>query len=377
MYTLMSWIGATDDYTAPYPAKGETVFDLDDSLAISSDVIHVQNVSLVNLGERNAIKTMLMEHGAAHINFQQDYSKDNVLKISDNTVAYYYTGDKTTTNHAVTLIGWDDTFSRYNFATTPEADGAWLLQNSYGDNSKRAYVWISYYDPIISNPKKSVAFFEADPTFAYDNNYQYDGSLYSTEYKIKKSSSSFASVFEAKGYEYLKAVAFETVEPDLRYSIQIYRNPNSDDPTSGTPMLENPVTGVMQYEGYHTVPLTDLQNPSNRLRLVAGNKFAVVVTLSGDSDEISLPFEGVKEKLPYSRPYVLAGESYYHSSNGNWVDTSIWNSEELKVGNSRIKAYTSNAREGETWSDPAESPAPVLGVIFGLAAVVLAFVRRE
>lgn len=35
-------------------------------------------------------------------------------------------------NHAVTIIGWDDNYSRENFVFKPERDGAWIVKNSYG-----------------------------------------------------------------------------------------------------------------------------------------------------------------------------------------------------------------------------------------------------
>ncbi len=35
-------------------------------------------------------------------------------------------------NHAVTIIGWDDNYSRENFVSKPERDGAWIVKNSYG-----------------------------------------------------------------------------------------------------------------------------------------------------------------------------------------------------------------------------------------------------
>ena len=35
-------------------------------------------------------------------------------------------------NHAVTIIGWDDNYSKDNFVSKPERDGAWIVKNSYG-----------------------------------------------------------------------------------------------------------------------------------------------------------------------------------------------------------------------------------------------------
>ena len=35
-------------------------------------------------------------------------------------------------NHAVSIIGWDDNYSKDNFSTKPTNNGAWIIRNSYG-----------------------------------------------------------------------------------------------------------------------------------------------------------------------------------------------------------------------------------------------------
>lgn len=40
-------------------------------------------------------------------------------------------------NHAVTIVGWDDSYSKENFNAEhqPPADGAWIVKNSWGAES--------------------------------------------------------------------------------------------------------------------------------------------------------------------------------------------------------------------------------------------------
>ena len=52
-------------------------------------------------------------------------------------------------NHSITIVGWDDDFSKDNFRNgfKPEGNGAWLVKNSRGYQDIRSgYMWISYED---------------------------------------------------------------------------------------------------------------------------------------------------------------------------------------------------------------------------------------
>ena len=44
---------------------------------------------------------------------------------------YYNNASDIRTNHIVTLVGWDDAYSKDNFLITPPGDGAWIIKNSY------------------------------------------------------------------------------------------------------------------------------------------------------------------------------------------------------------------------------------------------------
>ena len=58
-------------------------------------------------------------------------------------------------NHAVTIVGWDDTYTKENFTDQLPVcnnDGAWIVKNSYGTNwGENGYFYLSYEDQSITN----------------------------------------------------------------------------------------------------------------------------------------------------------------------------------------------------------------------------------
>ncbi|MDD5629046.1 MAG: C1 family peptidase, partial [Elusimicrobia bacterium] len=84
----------------------------------------------------------------------------------------YYDNSGSGTNHGVTIVGWDDNFSKDNFNTAPAGAGAFIVRNSWGAGwGEAGYFYLSYYDASL----KVRAVFDAaqDPASgAYA--YQYD-----------------------------------------------------------------------------------------------------------------------------------------------------------------------------------------------------------
>lgn len=71
-----------------------------------------------NAQDTNIIKRALMDRGAIYttINGSSGY-------VNFNTMGHYQTGSGYA-NHAVTIVGWDDNYSRYNFNRAAPGNGA-------------------------------------------------------------------------------------------------------------------------------------------------------------------------------------------------------------------------------------------------------------
>lgn len=241
----------------------------------------------------------------------------------DNELNSQYTQINAKQNHAITIVGWDDTFSNFGSATPP-TPGAWLVKNSHGtDFGEEGYFWLSYHDKTIG-PR---AFYcDVTDKNQYDNNYQYDQASMENDAVIY----SIGSVIQAanvyttqKNREELKAVQIGMNYDGMSYKIEVYKNPSDTNPASGTKVSE--VTGGPLPMGRHTIELKDT------VVLNKDEKFSIVVTHSmGDPSSSSCI---VYEEDGKS----LSGESFYNKTGNSeqWTDMH-----EEKKGNIRIKAFT-------------------------------------
>ena len=103
---------------------------------------------------RSQIKSHIISDGAIiacmAANDLQYYNNSNPRKAT----AYYCNNMDCTVNHAVSIVGWDDNYSKENFsgAAKPNEDGAYLILNSYSDKAfDNGYLWISYEDVWIES----------------------------------------------------------------------------------------------------------------------------------------------------------------------------------------------------------------------------------
>ena len=275
-FALANWAGAALESKYAY---NSSMSGLSDSAAMD-DAYHLANAYWINAKDDTAnIKSYIMKNGAVGLSYYDD--KNNGDQNFNYTTNAYYNSSQTTTNHAITVVGWDDNFSADNFSTSPSANGAWLCKNSWGPYwGDNGFFWLSYEDASINASTSKAFVFEMEPSDKYDWNYHYDGST-GTNYILSNSGISVASVFRAAGStggmaEEIRAVGMGVASADAEYSIQIYRNPtNASDPTSGEAMLSSPQTGSTQLAGFYTV---ELDEP---VRVQNGETFAVVITFSG------------------------------------------------------------------------------------------------
>ena len=350
---MSKWAGMVNESDCAYPDAKATTYSYD-----ASKLKYIlTGVRQINMQDRDYVKKAVMENGAASMYY---YDSDNYANNE-----YYYNYEIKSTNHAVTIVGWDDTISRDNFKSTdsdgkeyvPEGDGAWLIKNSWGSYNFRTnggYMWISYYD--LSANSGNATYYEVAKKDSYDYNYQYDGNTEIGYGLIGSTGADFilankyANVFTVKkgtGTQKLDAVAFSVKDANTSYSIQIYKNPalniedangtitgNTDNPESGTPLLDTPVTGKTTFAGYYTV------NMPSTVKLDEGDTFAVVITFD---DETSMDYSYIYSATAGITSVSRNNESYYAPS-GKLVDMYETYLKKYSI-NMCIKAFTSKVSD--------------------------------
>ncbi len=347
-FLFSQWGGLVDEKIAPTPTKLKDVNPyLDSQLAYNSnayimkDAIFLPNTYTTNTSERQNVVRLMKEMILKYGSIASAYS--SLVDPNTNTSyelvnKYYYKSGATSVNHAITIVGYDDSIAKEKFyPEKPSQDGAWIVKNSWGNfhGSDEGYFYISYDMPM----DVSVAYDYIDKK-TYDNNYFYDGTSYSQQRQLTSNdeNAKIANVFTAKkNVEYLEAVSVAIASSNTDYSIQVYKNlTDLNDPTSGEAMLAQSVKGSKLCSGIYTIPLNE------SIELHKGETFSIVVTLNTTNN---------------TRP------SYYVSRSDTWGETVFdettheqqsfvfdgnkWNDLSNSYHASfcaRIKAFTSNQK---------------------------------
>lgn len=265
------------------------------------------------------IKYAIMNYGAVKASY---YHSDSYYNSTYKS--YYYNGSSST-NHAVTIAGWDDTFSRTKFNIQPPGDGAFLVKNSWGTSwGASGYFYLSYYDTSLTG----YTIFFGEPTTNFDYIYQYDPLGWVSSYGYGSNTAWFANIFTATSNQNLKAVSFYTASPNSPYEIYIYTNVTSG-PRTGT--LSGTKTGTIPNAGYNTILL------DSQISLTSGQKFSVVVKLTTPGYNYPIPIEYAYSGYS-SGATSSPGQSFVSSNGTSWQDITTWNS----TANVCIKAFSSN-----------------------------------
>lgn len=292
---LASWLGPVNATLDPFDDMGTL------SPLLESE-IHVQNIYVLpartSYTDNDAIKEAILKYGGLYASY---YHSANYLNSRTN--AYYdpYTGGG---NHAITVVGWDDNYSRSNFYNSPAGNGAFIVKNSWGPSwGDKGYFYISYYDRVLFAVNKDNQAFTyiLNDTVRYTKNYQYDVAGMTDYLVTGKKTIWYQNIYNATGNEAIAAVStfFNTT---VDYEISVYVNN----------VLQLTQNGKHEGSGYYTIPLKEY------VPVAVGDIFKIVVKLTNPQKGYAVV--PVSEQVSTTRCYYAPGVSYFSHDGEKWTD---------------------------------------------------------
>lgn len=364
-----------------------------------------------------AIKGALLQVGAVAVALESDLAiPEEVISGSAaapsssahfdyTTWSQFNSASEIFCNHAVSIVGWDDSYSAANFSGTesgrPAGDGAWLCKNnwgsdmlyaaldSYGDaihwglpdeqGAASGFFWVSYYDHSLSDPTA----FGVSPTDESPmKTYQYDY-LGAAEYSAPTTYNSdvwVANAFATDSTQLLKAISAQTFSTDETVSVAVYTLPRDLDLSVMSAsavferaQLQRTQATTFEQAGIHTL---ELEKP---LVIPKGSKFIVAEKVSAERMTAEgKPYHGTYLNLEMAylqntaeTPASIAakvvsnpGETFVSLNPGTWITVHEFNTDYARAkenegkpvdaafGNALIKAYTNDttmAQKGQIY----------------------------
>ena len=341
-FFLSSWSGMTTEEKVPFQSSAVT---WPDSLAYDTSAYMEDAIFSQYTVERT--KQLLMEYNSVSAMI---YMLDNYYYPD---TASYSCPQSGLVNHAVTIVGWDDTYSKENFpsASGVKNDGAWIVKNSYGKNwGKNGYFYLSYEDKSITNLVSNTA----SASEEYNNNYFYDGAAAGTvTFPGNTINNGYyvSNIFKATAGngkdEELGEIVTAVPQDNTDFQIQVYTDlKDTSDPTSGTPAYAEPVDYTQPLAGIHTIRL------NTPVKIPQGTFYSVVIKIPNGSNKFYV------EKTTTSTSWFTAtagidpDQSFFSTSGKKWYD----------AGNQynccfSVKAHTKTL-DSSTVVTPSVEPTP-------------------
>ena len=309
-------------------------YELRNSGAAKLTGMYVADINQNNNNDQ--LKELILTYGAASLSYcdTTNYGRTDGKFGDDGSSYYYYCPEEYTSNHAVTVVGWDDSIPASAFKTAPAGNGAWLIKNSWGEDSRdNGYFWLSYYDKSIMSDGVAYDYTVDGADDYYDTLYSYDGGNSASSFGYSFSSMYGANVFTAGDDSKITGAAAYTAKgTDIELSVYTGLKDKTN-PTSGTKVSTATKKNV-GYDGYYSLQFT---TPAS---VKKGDVFAVVAKITNNKGsarvytEHGYSMNGLTYTLNANK-----GESYYtYDPELFWDDCTDEN-----MNNMMIKAYAVDA----------------------------------
>ena len=320
MAYLAAWQGPVYEKDDPY-GDGESNNTLE-------AVKHVQEMRILGAKDYAAIKEAVFKYGGVQTTLYSAMTSATSKSAYYNRSkkSYCYIGTEKS-NHAVTIIGWDDNYPKENFSVPLEEDGAFICQNSWGSSfGEDGIFYVSYYDTNIGT--HNVVYTRIEETDNYDNIYQSDLCGWTGKIGYDKEEIYAANVFTANGNETVTAAGFYATAPDTEYEIYIVNNFKNE-----LSLLDRTLVaeGTVKDAGYYTIDF------EQEISVKADEKYAVVIYVHTPGATHPMAIEYDSGDGFHDNVDLEDGEGYI-----SYTGTSFINVKQKQKCNLCIKAFTNN-----------------------------------
>lgn len=282
----------------------------------------------------STIKANIMKYGAS---VGQMYMDQNLFADSHENYYLSTENDSEYSNHAITIVGWDDTISKSKFNGATR-DGAWIIKNSWGTNwSDDGFFYISYDDEQICN---LTANYEVSGSNDYEYTYKSSElvgipifNLSNTVYTASKFTKQ-----ELNNKELIKRISFSVGE-NMTYKVYLSKDNTINDKTKWIELG----TGTSTLYGIKSIDLENIEVEDN---------FTIIVEYQIPSSKTSSIFTTCD--LYDDNDYITytTNKDFISMDGTNWTDmTSINGSVKCQPN---IFVYTKQSPKidiGETTQD--------------------------
>lgn len=373
-YDVMPFVDSDELIEISEIQKGNVATQVYDTIYFPN---YINKDNTLNKDIIDKVKEHIKNYGAVFAGMHWNKDIENSKCYNKNTYALFCNNKENhELNHAVSIIGWDDTFKADNFleGARPKSDGAWIIKNSWGDQvGDKGYMYVSYEDVILSSELYGII--KAKDSVNYDNIYQYNKYQYSRKMNTNTSVGWVCNVFDKKKNEkteYLNQVSITIPE---KCTCKVFVNSNLKSPESSeltTKIITDNNEGFKEIAlkdsadgktktldaGYHTL---EFESPIK----IESEKFAVAVKIEAIGNESAcIAIETADEDvMKYSEP--KAGQCFYSNDNadfksGSWRDLGTISKVEQQIPDciSTIKAFITLKEEDTSLKEIKVTSAP-------------------
>lgn len=318
MAYLLSWEGPVSEERNPY---AETV-------PVEK---HIQEIRILPERDLDAIKRAVFQYGGVQTSLYTDIWPQGVdTEYFCAETSGYCCLEQKTVNHDIVIIGWDDDFPKEAFHGEVPQDGAFLCENSWGEDfADGGCFYVSYADVNIG--RTSLVYTKVEATDNYDTIYQSDLCGWIGQLGYGSETAWGMNVYTASQNEWVEAVGFYAIDRDTDYEVYLVSDVAQTIDVKNLSTRKLLASGHLDDCGYYTIPLEYAVSVS------PNERFGVMVKLTTPNavHPLAVEYDAGDGKCVLD---LTDGEGYISPDGEQWQSV-----EETQDCNLCLKAYTSFA----------------------------------